>query len=360
MFDELTHFLETMYRFIRSRLRMPGLYIPPEYQGQFPKSISASNPGSIGHSWVKQTFIDETEPFEIRQMDDAEGGMTRVFMPAKMGDNTYLDSKQYRRQLRGLGNPVLIQAMEDGNWDIAPGAVFSDVWNSEIHVLKPFTIPSSWYIDRTFDWGWSKPFSVGWWAQSDGSPVLIRDVEGNVSKEVHYARGSLFRIAEWYGWKHPNWPVDQKPKANVGVKMTAREIAIGIKHRERAMGLKHVSPGAAGTDIFVNENDMCLSDDMEAEGIIWERANVISGTRKLGLVLMIQMFKNATEQYKEFPGLYVWSNCTNFKRTIPVIPSLEGDPDDVDTMAEDHIYDESRYRVLDTGFSYEEISLGGI
>lgn len=345
MFDELTHFLETMYRFIRGRLRTPGLYIPREYRDSFPKLISASNPGNIGHGWVKHTFIDGCDPGVVRQMDDDEGGMTRVFLPAKMSDNVHLDSETYRKNLRGLGNPVLVKAMEDGDWDIAPGAVFSDVWDRDKHVLEPFIIPSSWYIDRTFDWGWSKPFSVGWWAQSDGTPARTKD-----GKELHFARGSLIRIAEWYGWKN---------SPNVGLKMTAREIAKGIKRRERRMGLKYVSPGVADSQIYDNENEICIADDMINEGITWEKANKSPGSRKVGLMLMIQMFKNAAARYKEAPGLYVWKNCTNFIRTIPVLPSLEGDPDDIDTNAEDHIYDETRYRILDTGFSYEEIAIGG-
>ena len=346
MFDELTHFEESMYRFIRGRLRIPGLAIPEEYAGQLPKLISASNPGSIGHGWVKHTFIDNAQPFEIREMEDDEGGMNRIFMPARMEDNTHLDSDTYRKQLRGLGNPVLVKAMEEGDWDIAPGAIFSDVWNKEVHIVEPFIIPSSWYIDRSFDWGWSRPFSVGWWAQSDGTTAYTKD-----GHELNFPRGTLFRIAEWYGW-------NKKP--NVGLKMTARDIAKGVAARERSMGLKYVSPGVADASIFDNINEMCLADEMEEEGITWEKANKRPGTRKVGLMLMLQLFQNATSQYKELPAMYIWKNCTNFIRTIPVLPSLEGDPDDIDTKSEDHIYDETRYRVLDTGFSYDEISIGGV
>jgi hypothetical protein len=347
-FDELTHFTDSMYRFIRGRLRVPGLAIPKEFEDKLPLMLSASNPGSLGHSWVKETFIDNAQPFEIRDMKDAgdeEGGMKRVFMPARMEDNTHLDSETYRRVLRGLGNPVLVKAMEEGDWDIAPGAVFADVWSRDTHVLEPFIIPGTWYIDRSFDWGWSKPFSVGWWAQSDGTPARTKD-----GVELHFARGTLVRFAEWYGWTG---------KSNVGKKMTAKEIAAGIKDRERSMGLKFVSPGAADASIFDNVNNVCLADEMSDEGIVWEKGNKTPGSRKVGLMLILQMLKNATTKYREAPALYVWNNCTNFIRTIPVLPSLEGDPDDIDTKAEDHIYDEVRYRVLDTGFSYEELSIGG-
>jgi len=357
MFDELTHFEEAMYRFIRGRLRAPGLNIPTQYSHLFPMLLSASNPGSLGHVWVKQTFIDNKKPFTIYPQSDEEGGMNRVFMPARMEDNTYLDSEVYRRNLRGLGNPVLVEAMEKGNWDIAPGAVFSEVWDPDIHMVKKFRIPSSWYIDRTFDWGWSKPFSVGWWAESDGSPVVLED-----GTEIYYPRGSLFRIAEWYGWTG---------KANVGLKKTAREVAIGIRDRERAMGLKACSPGVADPSIYSGQGSRSIAQQMEGEDdpeppmIVWEKGNANPGTRKTGLLLFLQMLKNSVEFHErptecDRPGIYAWENCTNFKRIIPTLPSLEGDPDDIDTNAEDHIYDETRYRVLDTGLSYEDLSLGGV
>jgi hypothetical protein len=310
-------------------------------------ALSASNPGSVGHGWVKHTFIDNCSPFEIRDMSkvDDEGGMRRVFMPARMEDNIHLDSETYRRALRGLGNPVLVKAMEEGDWDIAPGAIFSDVWDKKIHILEPFVIPASWYIDRSFDWGWSKPFSVGWWAQSDGSPARTKD-----GKELHFAPGTMIRFAEWYGW-------NKKP--NVGLRMTAKDIAKGIVQRERSMGLKYVSPGVADASIFDNVNEVCIADEMAGEGILWEKGNKKPGSRKIGLMLILQMMQNSTQRYWEYPGLFVWKNCHAFIRTIPILPSLEGDPDDVDTKSEDHVYDEVRYRILDTGFSYEEISLGG-
>ena len=64
--DELTHFTEFQYRFLRSRVRIAGLYIPPEHRGKLPRIETASNPGSIGHAWVKRTFIATHPPLEAR------------------------------------------------------------------------------------------------------------------------------------------------------------------------------------------------------------------------------------------------------------------------------------------------------
>src|SRR5262245_30732520 len=53
LMDELTHFTEYQYRFLRSRVRLAGLKVPEAYRGRLPRIEAASNPGSIGHAWVK-------------------------------------------------------------------------------------------------------------------------------------------------------------------------------------------------------------------------------------------------------------------------------------------------------------------
>ena len=62
-----------------------------------------------------------------------------------------------------------------GDWDITAGGMFDDLWDASVHVVQPFEIPGTWYLDRSFDWGSSKPYSVGWWAESDGSDIKLAD-----------------------------------------------------------------------------------------------------------------------------------------------------------------------------------------
>src|SRR5690348_17428702 len=81
--DELTHFSEYQYRFLRSRVRVAGLKIPEKYKSRLPRIEAASNPGSIGHAWVKRSFITPKPPNEIWQTPPEEGGMLRQFIPAK-------------------------------------------------------------------------------------------------------------------------------------------------------------------------------------------------------------------------------------------------------------------------------------
>lgn len=341
MVDELTHFPQSMYTYLRSRVRMAGLEVPEEYRGRFPRVVCASNPGGIGHTWVKQTFVDFAEPYEIKQAPKDDGGMMRQFIPALLDDNPSLaeDDPDYAQRLQGLGNPELVRAMLSGDWDIVAGGMFDDIWSQgklpdgrHKLVLEPFPIPGTWRIDRSFDWGDTKPFSVGWWAESDGSTAKMVD-----GTERTFPPGTLFRIAEYYGWNG---------KPNEGTRKTVTEIAkeiLRIEADELPWG-KRVKPGPADSSIFDVESGRCLADDMARVGVRWERADKSPGSRKTGAQELRKRLLAGLRHPMEEPGLFCFSTCRQFVRTVPTLPRKERDPDDVDSDAEDHVYDEVRYR----------------
>lgn len=333
MMDELTHFTETIYRYLRGRVRMAGIVLPKEAEGFFPRVLCGSNPGGLGHNWVKQTFIDGFRPMSMRQMPNEEGGLVRQYIPAKLKDNPTLleDDPEYAARLAGLGNPALVKAMLEGDWNIVAGGMFDDLWNPERHILTPFEIPKDWTIDRSFDWGSSRPFSVGWWAESNGEDVSYPD--GSV---LALPRGSLIRIGEWYGWNG---------KANEGSRMLASEIARGVIEREKIMGIYgRVKPGPADSAIYTNENGTCIADDMKLAGVKWEKADKSPGSRISGWEKMRDLLKEGAKPIPEKPVMKIFDTCTQFSRTIPTLPRDETKMDDVDTDAEDHIADEARYR----------------
>jgi len=329
MLDELTHFTDTIYRYLRGRCRMGALKVPSHYVGRFPRVICGSNPGGVGHNWVKSTFIDSAPPMAVIPQPKSEGGMRRQYIPAKLSDNPTLaeTDPDYIDRLEGLGNPELVKAMRDGDWDIVAGGMFDDLWKRDTHVLTPFKIPSSWRIDRGFDWGSSKPFSVIWFAESDGTGATLHD--GTVR---HFPRGSIFAIAEWYGWNG---------KPNEGCKMLAVDIARGIVERESGMPYS-VKPGPADTSIFDTQNGMCIADDMAKGKVRWNKADKSPGSRKNGWEMIRKMLKQGAGN--ELPGFFVFNTCAHVIRTLPVLPRDGRDPDDVDTDAEDHAPDVIRYR----------------
>lgn len=335
MLDELTHFTEKIYRYLRGRCRLGALKLAAKYQGLFPRIVAGSNPGGIGHNWVKATFIDGAPPMKIVPQAKTEGGMLRQYIPAKLADNPTLaeNDPDYIDRLEGLGNAALVRAMKDGDWNIVAGGMFDDVWQEDRHVLEPFTIPPSWRIDRSFDWGSSKPFSVGWWAESDGSEAVLAD-----GQKRTFPRGTLFRIAEWYGWNG---------RPNEGLKMSDAGIAEGIVKQQNEMGFaSRVRPGPADSSIFDETNGDSPAKIQERHKVRWEKADKSPGSRKRGWQLIRGRLMESKKDRMEEPGLFVFSNCRQFIRTVPVLPRDSRDPDDIDTDAEDHVGDETRYRVL--------------
>ena len=337
--DELTHWVKKMYVFLRSRVRLGGLQIPEKYKGMFPRILNSSNPGNIGHNWVKKDFVD-FGPYKIKQMPARDGGMKRIFIPALAVDNPTLTENDptYMDKLEGLGNPALVKAMKEGDWNIVSGGMFDDKWTEAVHVIADFPIPYTWKIFRAFDWGSSKPFSVGWYAVCNGTDAVMAD--GN---ERSFVRGSLIRIAEWYGCTG---------EADEGIKLTATEIAQGIIEREntyKALKGRNIIPGPADSSIFAKdrgEAQNSIAEDMEDEGVFWERADKTPGSRINGWEIIRTRLDAALKANPEKECLYFFESCRNAISILPILPRDENNSDDLDTKSEDHIADELRYACL--------------
>jgi hypothetical protein len=143
-----------------------------------------------------------------------------------------------------------------------------------------------------------------------------------------------------YGWTG---------KADEGTRELAVEVARKIKAYDTGNGHK-VHPGPADTMIFDTENGTCIADDMGRLGVGWTRADKRPGSRINGWEIMRKRLKNCITG--EGPGLYVFNTCRQFIRTVPVLPRDEMKGDDIDTEAEDHVADETRYRILARGKFY--------
>lgn len=116
-FDELTQFTSSQYLYLFSRLRrLKTSDIPLRMRG-------ASNPGGVGHEWVKERFIDHPG--------------ARVFIPATLEDNPSLDAEEYEKALDEL-DPVTRAQLLQGDWRILPpGLVFEESWFSVIDDIPP-------------------------------------------------------------------------------------------------------------------------------------------------------------------------------------------------------------------------------
>lgn len=331
-FDELTTFEYEIYDFIKTRLRAK------KELGITPCIRSASNPGDIGHTWVKNMFVDAAPPMTIFKRKIQSGKKTRIYklqyIPSLLSENPYV-SEDYEFQLAGK-NKALREALLYGKWDAFQGQVFVefvDLVNKQTfdpaereqelalveqrlwtHVVKPFDIPLHWPRYMSFDYGYSKPASVGWWAID---PL-----------------GKAIRYKEWY--------LCETGRPNTGLMLTPRQIAEGILDREAEETKNNiVIDRIADPSIFDRSRGDSVAQQMEPSegkrGIYFRPGD---NTRLAG---KSQIHERLRFDDEGKPMLQVFSTCTDFIRTIPTLPYSTTKVEDVDSDAEDHIYDECRY-----------------
>lgn len=320
-FDELTQFLWDEYSYLMSRNRPTG-------PGTRVYMRAQANPGGVGHAWVKARFITPAPPLttiyedvKIRYPDGKEliRRKSRVFVPSTVFDNQILmaNDPEYIARLAAMPEQER-KALLYGDWDSFSGQVFIE-WRNDpdhytdqlcTHVVAPFRIPANWKIMRSFDWGYARPFSVGWYAI---------DTEGRI-----------WRIRELYGCTGT---------PNEGVKWTAPEVARKIREIERddPNMSGHRITGIADPAVYQENGGESIGDLMAREGVYWDRAD---NSRIPG---KMQIHNRLAFDTEGRPSLYIFSTCTHAIRTLPALVYSQTDVEDVDTTGEDHIYDELRY-----------------
>ena len=320
-FDELTQFTWDEYSYLFSRNRPGGPGTRCYIRAQ-------ANPGGIGHGWVKERFVTAAPPMttiwdenEIRHPDGSvqKNRRSRIFVPASVFDNKILmeNNPEYTASLAQLPEAER-NALLYGDWDSFSGQVFTEWRNNPdgyesrrgTHVINPFRVPDSWTIYRGFDFGYAKPFAVGWYA-------IDHD-------------GRMYRIRELYGCTGT---------PNDGVRWEPSKIARKIAEIEKEdINLKGKTiHGIADPSIFDESRGESIAEMMEREFIYFDRGD---NTRLAG---KMQMHNRLAFDDSGIPMLYVFNTCKHFIRTLPELIYDDTDVEDIDTDGEDHIYDECRY-----------------
>jgi len=248
--------------------------------------FATTNPYGPGHNWIKRRFIDVAPPGRVVRKT------TNVFNP-----------RTQRRE---------------------------SVTKTQVRLFGSYK--------ENIDWGSTHPFSVGWWAEADGTEAILPN-----GKKFAPPRGTLIRIHEWYG--------SADIGTNTGLKLSAKSIARGIKKREAELRAGQwitgtVHPGPADNQIGERRESSVpsIKTKMEREGVKWNDSDKRPGSRKQGFQLMRDMLEAAKDG--EGPGLYFMDHCRAATSLLPTLPRDEDDPDDIDSDSEDHVYDDTRYRVL--------------
>lgn len=295
--------------------------------------ILTGNPGGAGQSWIKARYIDpDPRGMKVLTRTLPNGGEHRyVFIPSRIRDNKLLlaNDPEYINNLYLVGSAQLVQAWLDGDWNAIEGAFF-DGWTNR-NIVRPFEIPDNWLRFRSADWGFAKPFSVGWWAvASEDTPIGPDDRQQGVSL---IPRGSIVRYREWYG---------SNGEPNVGLRLTAEEVAEGIKARE--MG-ERIGYGVLDPAAFAQDGGPSIAERMFSKGVVFRPADN-SRVGKSGAMGGWDMMRSRIKGEDDVPRLYVFDTCKDFIRTVPGLQHDPDRPEDLDTDAEDHVADEARYGCL--------------
>ena len=284
----------------------------------FPKRMYLTcNPGGPGHQYIKR--------LKDRRFRDGEKPEDYTFIQSLVTDNPELMRKNpdYIEQLKALP-PKRRAAWLYGDWNVFEGQFFEEFRDDpehyldkkETHVIEPFDPPPGWRIYRSFDWGYNRPFSVGWWA-------------------VDYD-GVFYRIMELYGCKKDHG----EDIPNEGVKWNDDKIFSEIAKTEREhpwLKGKRIQ-GVADPSIWAGEETgVSRADTAQKFGVYFDRGN---NDRIPG---WMQCHYRLAFDENGYPMMYVFNTCRAFIRTVPMLQYDEHRAEDLDSSMEDHVADEWRY-----------------
>lgn len=292
-FDELTHFTETMYTYLMSRVRGVNNY---------PKSVkSSTNPGGIGHAWVKARFVDIGARGEVHQ---AESG-TRLFIPALLQDNPFLLEKDpdYPKRLENLSERDK-QALIYGNWDIFEGQYFTE-FDRELHVVKPFMLPKHWRRYVALDYGLD--MLACYW-------VAVDEHENAYVYRELYKSGLIVSDA-----------------ARAIKAMTTEELH--ARYAPPDLWNRHSDSGISTAELFAREGVPLIK---------------VSNQRVQGWYNLHEWLRPyEDEQGRRTAHLKIFENCTNLIRALPALQHDDKNPNDTATEPHEitHAPDALRYFV---------------
>lgn len=279
-FDELTHFTEYMYTYMISRCRGAN---------PFPKHIkSSTNPGGVGHSWVKTRFIDVGTPNQIHEITLENGKKnTVIFIPSLVQDNMFLldNDPDYVSRLELLPEKEK-QALLYGDWDIFDGQFFTE-FDRKIHVCTPFKIPKDWRIYRTRDYGLD--MCATYWIAMDYQMNVY------VYKELYESDLIISDAA-----RKINAMTDEK---------------IQIDYAPPDLWNRNKDTGKSTADIFAENGQYLTKAD---------------NNRVTGWLAVHEWLKTYKDEQGQLNSkLKIFSNCINLIRTLPAVQHDEKNPNDV-------------------------------
>ena len=329
-FDELTQYPTPFaWNYMRSRLRTTDSTLPIYLR-------ATTNPGGIGHGWVKRTFIDPAPAntkFVAKDIDtgkdlvypeghEKEGQplFYRRFIPARLSDNPYLmEGGQYEANLLSLPETQRRQLLE-GDWAVADGAAFPEFRQID-HVIEPYDIPSDWVRFRSCDYGYASFSAVHWFA-------------------IDPSYGTLICYRELYLTKH-----------------TGRALARAVLEAE---GAERMQYGVLDSSAWHNRGQLgpSIAEEMITQGCRWRPSDRTNGARIAGKNQIHEVLK--VDEATGLAGLQIFNTCRQVIADLPIIPSDPKGGDDIDprTSQQRHSYDSLRYAVMSRPKAFSPFDMG--
>lgn len=286
--------------------------------------FGTGNPGGSGHMQVKEYFklgssglADNVKPYDVFQVEDE----SRVFIPSFLHENLILcqNDPKYVKRLLSISDPALRRAWILGDWDVFIGQAFT--WNPLRHVIPYQAVPPYLPVTMTFDWGYGKPFSVGWW---------FTDPDGRV-----------YRFKEWYG---------STGAQDEGLRLEDSKIGEGILEREHQLGIhERVTERLCDPTCFNKKPNYMGGGQGPSTAEVFRQMGIVMRPGDPDRKLKIRQFRERLripDNNFEMPMMVVCDTCKDFIRTIPYLALDEDNPEDIDTDQEDHIYDEACHMVM--------------
>ena len=230
----------------------------------------------------------------------------RRFIPARLSDNPYLsDAGDYEAMLLSLPEQQRKQLL-DGDWDIKEGAAFTE-FNRDVHVVEPFNIPSNWVKFRACDYGYGSYSAVVWFAVSPSEQLIVY-------RELYVS------------------------------KVLATDLADMILELEAEDG--NIKYGVLDSSLWHKRGDTgpSLAEQMIQKGCRWRPSDRSRGSRVAGKNEVHRRLQ--IDEFTEEPRLVFFNSCTNIISQLPSLPLDKKNPEDIDTKAEDHLYDAMRYGIM--------------
>lgn len=286
-----------------------------------PQVFNTTNPGNVGHGWVKGRWIVKAPPNTVFTDND---GINKIFIPAGIEDNPVLmrNDPAYVKRLDAIKavDEDLYKAWRLGSWDVFAGQAFRE-WSYDKHVIDGARNKFEFSLDIcdkiiSFDWGYRDKAVATW--------LALTPVNKYGFKRVYMYREIVRTETDPETW------------AQIIKRFTDVE-------KVKFMVLPH--------DCFAHKNTKVTIASIFARdiGINITRGHTMQQGARLNRKAMLHRYLSDAPDGQ--PYMLVHPSCRDFITTVPELQYDEHNVEDIDTTGDDHSYDAGTLGLISIGYA---------